>query len=240
MLHILRHIRRSFFIPGKVRTYLAYALGEIVLIVVGILIAVQIGDWNEQKREDAFELKLLGEINAAHQRNIEEIQKSIRMVTEAQESCQVLLDYLASDKDYHESLDEHFSKSLFYYTYVSDNSAFETAKFSGLYVLKNDQLRNQLSNIYEARMEWIDTVERRNHDYFYTQVTPIVTDLFQENIHMGTMKPLDFQALKKSHRYIHMLRNLEHHRNLDLRWFGELLAQMEEVESLIRKEITKS
>jgi hypothetical protein len=43
MLFIFRKIRRSFFLPGKVRTYLAYALGEIALIMVGILLALQIG-----------------------------------------------------------------------------------------------------------------------------------------------------------------------------------------------------
>jgi hypothetical protein len=42
MLFIFRKLRKSFFLPGKARTYLAYALGEIVLIVVGILIAVGI------------------------------------------------------------------------------------------------------------------------------------------------------------------------------------------------------
>ena len=50
MLFIFRKIRRSFFLPGKVRTYLAYAVGEIILIVVGILIAVQIGDWKEEAK----------------------------------------------------------------------------------------------------------------------------------------------------------------------------------------------
>ncbi len=44
MLLILRKIRRSFFLPGKVKTYLAYAVGEIVLIVVGILLALQISE----------------------------------------------------------------------------------------------------------------------------------------------------------------------------------------------------
>jgi hypothetical protein len=42
MLFILRKLRRSFFLPGKLRTYLAYAIGEILLIVIGILVALQI------------------------------------------------------------------------------------------------------------------------------------------------------------------------------------------------------
>ena len=59
MLFILRKIRRSFFLPGKVRTYLAYAAGEIVLIVVGILLALQISEWNQDRKDRAEETGIL-------------------------------------------------------------------------------------------------------------------------------------------------------------------------------------
>ena len=62
MLHILRHIRRSFFLPGKVRTYLAYAVGEIVLIVVGILLALKVSEWNESRKDRIEEGKMLSRI----------------------------------------------------------------------------------------------------------------------------------------------------------------------------------
>ena len=66
MLFILRKLRRSFFLPGKLRTYLAYAVGEILLIVIGILIAVQIGNWNETRAEIREEgmilLRIQGEL----------------------------------------------------------------------------------------------------------------------------------------------------------------------------------
>lgn len=58
MLLIFRKLRRSFFLPGKVRTYLAYAVGEIILIVVGILLALQISEWN-QARKDRLEEQLI-------------------------------------------------------------------------------------------------------------------------------------------------------------------------------------
>ena len=62
MLLLLRQLRRSFFQPGKLRTYIAYALGEIFLIVVGILIAVQIGNWNQNRLAVIEEREILGRI----------------------------------------------------------------------------------------------------------------------------------------------------------------------------------
>ena len=62
MLSILRKLRKSFFLPGKLRTYLAYAFGEIILIVVGILIAVQLGNLNQNRLDRIEERKVLSRI----------------------------------------------------------------------------------------------------------------------------------------------------------------------------------
>ena len=59
MLYIFRKLRRSFFLPGKLRTYLAYAAGEIILIVVGILLALQISEWNQERKDRAEERRLI-------------------------------------------------------------------------------------------------------------------------------------------------------------------------------------
>ncbi len=52
MLRIFSSIRKSLFQEGKVSRYFAYAFGEIVLIVVGILIALQISNWNETRKNE--------------------------------------------------------------------------------------------------------------------------------------------------------------------------------------------
>ena len=62
MLFILRKLRRSFFLPGKLRTYLAYAVGEILLIVIGILIAVQIGEWREARADARDRHELISQL----------------------------------------------------------------------------------------------------------------------------------------------------------------------------------
>ena len=49
MLGIFRHIRRKLMEQNKIRTYLLYAVGEILLVVIGILIALQVNNWNEER-----------------------------------------------------------------------------------------------------------------------------------------------------------------------------------------------
>jgi hypothetical protein len=57
MIKFFRHIRQRMIKENRASKYLLYAIGEIVLVVIGILIALQINTWNEnrkleQKRED--------------------------------------------------------------------------------------------------------------------------------------------------------------------------------------------
>lgn len=49
MLFVLRKIRHKLMQKNKLTSYLFYAFGEIVLVVIEILIALQINHWNQEK-----------------------------------------------------------------------------------------------------------------------------------------------------------------------------------------------
>tara|TARA_R110002074_G_scaffold57077_9_gene140526 strand:+ start:1313 stop:2068 length:756 start_codon:yes stop_codon:yes gene_type:complete len=62
MIKFFRKIRQKMLTENKFSKYLLYAIGEIILVVIGILIALQINNWNERKKERAQEQKYLIEI----------------------------------------------------------------------------------------------------------------------------------------------------------------------------------
>ena len=143
MLFILRQIRRSFFQPGKLKTYLAYALGEILLIVIGILIAVQIGEWrenraNEKLREDYIQ-RLIDDIEL----DFVNLANFIRFADRKIESADLLL---ASVRDPAAALESPvaFMAAIRQVglvrssTNVSSNT-FEELRSSGLLRLLNDK-----------------------------------------------------------------------------------------------------
>ncbi len=51
MIKIFRHIRRKLAAENKFWTYWRYAIGEILLVIIGILIALQVNNWNEKRLE---------------------------------------------------------------------------------------------------------------------------------------------------------------------------------------------
>ena len=59
MLRFLRHFRQRYLAGNQFGRYLLYALGEVLLVMVGILLALQVDNWNEQRKERRDELELL-------------------------------------------------------------------------------------------------------------------------------------------------------------------------------------
>ncbi|MDH7914450.1 DUF6090 family protein [Winogradskyella sp. SYSU M77433] len=59
MIKLFRNIRKKFLSEGKTNNYLKYAIGEIILVVIGILIALQINNWNQNRIENNRARKLL-------------------------------------------------------------------------------------------------------------------------------------------------------------------------------------
>lgn len=68
MFKFLRKIRHRLVVENRISKYMAYALGEIVLVVIGILIALQINDWNQRRidrnTERAYLMNIINEIES--------------------------------------------------------------------------------------------------------------------------------------------------------------------------------
>lgn len=67
MIRFFRSLKSNLIRNGKIGKYLAYALGEIVLVVIGIILAVQINNWIENERRQDLQVQILREI----QKNLE-------------------------------------------------------------------------------------------------------------------------------------------------------------------------
>lgn len=72
MIHFFRRYRQSFFKGNRFTRYLVYALGEIVLVVIGIMIAIQLNEWNAnrklQNENYLYIRKMIGDLKATQSR----------------------------------------------------------------------------------------------------------------------------------------------------------------------------
>ena len=73
MIKFFRHIRKSLLMENKTGKYFKYAIGEIILVVIGILIALQINNWNEKEKDITKEQQILLSLREEFKQNIAEL-----------------------------------------------------------------------------------------------------------------------------------------------------------------------
>ncbi len=88
---------------GKTGKYFKYAIGEIVLVVIGILIALQINNWNEARKTSLFEYEIVNLIDKNLEIDSISISKELYKTKEGIALTERLLQKV-SQKDYGDSL----------------------------------------------------------------------------------------------------------------------------------------
>ncbi|MDX1471527.1 MAG: DUF6090 family protein, partial [Flavobacteriaceae bacterium] len=79
MIKFFRNIRQSMIRKNRFTKYILYALGEIILVVVGILIALQINNWNESRKDDHKEQLILKQLKIEYQSNLVQLASKVKI-----------------------------------------------------------------------------------------------------------------------------------------------------------------
>ena len=150
MIKFFRHIRQNLIMENKNSKYLKYAIGEIVLVMVGILLALQINNWNEQKKSDIFELKMLKEIKNAIENDITYLQSILDYRIKIIDTGSIALaKMLKQDKIDSTKFNTYALSINLGYVFQYNNGAYEALKASGIDKVSNDSLRNKLIHFYD-------------------------------------------------------------------------------------------
>lgn len=97
MLTLLRKVRHSLIVSGAVRKYLLYAMGEIFLVMVGILLALQVNNWNEERKNRDIEKVILREINQEFKMNLAEFEGNLSRYEIARKSLTAIINSFPID-----------------------------------------------------------------------------------------------------------------------------------------------
>jgi len=150
MIKLFRNIRKTLLMENKTSKYFKYAIGEIVLVMVGILLALQINNWNEQKKSDRFELKMLKEIKNAIEEDNDYLQMLLdTRIKDLDSFCKELMYMLKQDHIDPDEFNKYASKTSFGFIFQYSSGAYEALKASGIDKVTNDSLRNALIHFYD-------------------------------------------------------------------------------------------
>ena len=143
MIKFFRKIRQEMLIKNKFNTYLLYAIGEIILVVIGILIALSINNWTNSIKDNNIELKALKDLRKEILSNHANILRHVNEKKHALESNKKFIESMRLNIVNSKSIIRSYGANTINPTHGVLNSLLSTGKIDNI---KNDSLKELLIN----------------------------------------------------------------------------------------------
>jgi len=155
MIKFFRNIRKTLLSEGKTTNYLKYAIGEIVLVVIGILIALQINNWNEHRKETNELREYLYKISNNVKQDIEQIEK-LKIRRDTVRARAIRTSNALRNEDF-SNIDDFLKGNRVFneFYFISDKSGFEALKNSPFLGKINNTKVDSLVSLYYSHVEKI-------------------------------------------------------------------------------------
>ena len=236
MLTFLRKIRKSFIASGSTRKYLIYAIGEIALVVIGILIALQINNWNEERKTKRLEKSTLLELK----KSILADQQTLVFTTELLNHMLLLAQGIEENYQTNGFIDHpHLDTvgTIFGLPIMQFNrSGYKLLEDRGMDLISNDSLRNMITSYYETDIAMVE--------YFFGEVNSYLTDFkywIRDNYYSAGMinaylpkyKPYSYEAISDHQKIVGNLSHFKWGTEFVIVRMSHLIKQSKKINQLI-------
>lgn len=176
MIKFFRNIRKNQLKEGNTGSYLKYAFGEILLVVIGILIALSINNWNQNRQNNKILTIYTNQLIEEVELNISKLNKVIEEESKLLKHLDTLVDILKNkDLDNPKLTSKSFSL-LSFEDFYPETIAFENLKSSGEFkLIENIDLRNSISSAYNS----FESIYLTHEVHYFNMKTRIADYFFQ-------------------------------------------------------------
>ncbi|MEJ2584732.1 MAG: DUF6090 family protein [Robiginitalea sp.] len=206
MLRFLRSFRLRYLGGTQFGRYLLYALGEVLLVMVGILLALQVDNWNEERKEQREELELLEALKTDLVFTRNEMDTIVGYNRKYLNEYRLIHTFLEEDRTYTPALDSAFTNLDVWATPYLSTMTYETIQNKGIDIIQNDSLKRHIVQFYSQNLKSItEDVVRWEWSFSQNTTQPIMVASIRRLLDSGLARPNDFEALKKDDRFLNFL-----------------------------------
>ncbi len=224
---------------NKFSKYFLYAIGEIALVMIGILLALQVNNWNEQRKDRVTEQKLLIALQEDLLVNINRLNKEILLEQRTINQANKIIKHLDERKPYNPSLDLTFAEAIYSPDITISTSSYESLKFKGIDIIQRESLQRSIINLFDVvYSNLIAETVRLENQFWPSSVLPMVHKHFRAT-DIGKIKPINYEALMDDTTYKNMVIHRSHFRKLALDVKTNALHDTEELVEMIVVELNK-
>lgn len=179
MIKFFRIIRRRLLSQNKLGTYSLYAIGEIVLVVIGILIALGINNWNEGNKNLRIERVFLEDFRNDLKADIQTLREKIHANDLVLNDVDSILSTLSNTDELSESeltnfLNQHLSLTTESYFVPEKSTIRQYEANSNGRLISSKELKDKLFRYYSANERVENNVEKSIQLYQHNFVTKVI------------------------------------------------------------------
>jgi hypothetical protein len=237
MIKFFRKIRQNLLSEGKTGKYLKYAVGEIILVVIGILIALQINNWNEKRKFDIKEIANLKSLKSELITTLEELKDDYTSNKLFHKSTLKVQSYLKAKPVITDAICRDFFLAYSYASFFPKISTYETFKSGNLDLIQSDSLRVLITDVYEAGYKRIIAKQEARRSAanilfpYYQEHFKVIsnsqTDLSMQRSYLAI--PNNYEQLINDPKYQTLISEALMRRGIRIRDFEETIEMVEEV-----------
>ena len=239
MIKFFRKIRKRLLAENKYNKYLIYATGEIALVMIGILLALQVNNWNEFQKDRKIEKQALENLVENMNLNINHTEHKIARIQDGNKSCQIILAAIKTSNHTVDTLGIHFHEALINHSnLLLTSGAYEALKNIGFEIIRNEILKKEIINLHEntylqlgRNQKWGEEVRPDFDNYFIHH--------FTGNGDRAWI-PRNYDEVLKDPYFLGLIDVANRQRNFIKKRYLETLVETKRVSELIKDELAKS
>lgn len=201
MIKLFKNIRKSLLSDGKNSKYLKYAIGEIVLVVIGILIALQINNWNSNRIQKQKEFVYLNNIKRYLKEQLATIESQIDYESHINQIAAPMIIYYKAHQAF--KVDSLFTKNVGVLTgrktFVKNAPTYTELISSGnIDIISNKTIKDDIIKYYQE-IERVELIINKNNNLFTDAVfIPEILKISEiQNVDESISNYLDSKNLRK-------------------------------------------
>tara|TARA_R110001632_G_scaffold43376_1_gene109880 strand:+ start:40275 stop:41072 length:798 start_codon:yes stop_codon:yes gene_type:complete len=261
MIKLFRKIRYDLMNQNKTTKpafaagrYFKYAIGEIVLVVIGILIALQINNWNEEKKQKIIEQKILKELLVDLEISKVDLENDILANKRILKNSETIKNHIYLKKPNNDSIIGLFVSVANITQFTPRTSGYQNLQSLGLNIISNDTLRKQITNVFERDFEY-SKLEGREFDktenatielnpffnkHFIIEVNDDIEYNFKDFTHKTpNVKFRDYEALLKEKTLVLVIQKTIYDRLSKMKIYYQTIARIDTISSMIEEELKR-
>ena len=237
MIKFFRKIRQNMIQENKVSKYILYAIGEIVLVVIGILIALSINNWNENRKLQNEELNLLLEVKSNLETTLSNFTYDTIFNTKNIIQLRKIEHYIDEDLPYNTELDSSFGMFGQWASPYPISTAYTTLKTKGLDIISKKTLRNKIVNMYEFEFVILHNDYDKGEWGIIDNANLFLLKHIRSKNSKQSARPNDFENLKDQAEFSNILGKIIAQRETGLRMYKTTIISIQDLIECLDNEL---